>query len=259
MTTSTNQPPRRRRHGCATALLAPFVAAARFQRPGRQDRLTDPAISGAQVARTCIGLGATVWLFFAYTLRREAGGVINDKLVEMLIAAAVLMAVGPLVVGAFVCSARPPLRSRYRRRLPGPLTAFGVLFGAAALLVFSFRGSLNGPFIAGGGVAGSLLSLLTGMASLFLLPFVLASSVLSVHHSFRTADVHEVLPPLLSPVVVTVMSALQALDGPPVNAPQSVWLLFLAGAPLSVTALSFWELSRLRTRYGITLRGALGR
>ncbi|MCX4776107.1 hypothetical protein [Streptomyces sp. NBC_01264] len=212
------------------------------------------------MARTCIGLGATVWLFYAYTLRQEAKGVLNDKLVEMLIASAVLMVVGPLVVGAFVFSARPPLRSRYRRRLPGPLTAFGVLFGAAALLAFSFQNNLNGPFIAGAGVvAGSLLSLLTGMASLFLLPFVLASSVLSVHHSFRTADVHEVLPPLLSPVVVTVMSVLQAIDGPPVNAPQSVWLLFLAGAPLSVAALSFWELSRLRTRYGITLRGALGR
>lgn len=250
---------RTRRHGCVTALMAPFVAAARFQRPGREDRLADPAISGAQVARTCIGVGATAWLFYAYSLRQGAKDVIDDKITEMLLAAAVLMVVGPLVVGAFVVAARPPLRSRYRRRLPGPLTAFGVLFGAAALLAFAFRRDLHDSLFGGIGDVGFVLSLLIGLTSLFLLPFVLASSVLCVHHSFRTADVHEVLPPLLSPVVVVAMSVLQAVDGPPVNAPQGVWLLFLAGAPLSVTALSVWELRRLRTRYGITVRGALGR
>ncbi|GLX19564.1 hypothetical protein [Streptomyces lavendulae] len=250
---------RTRRHGCVTVLMAPFVAAARFQRPGRADRLADPAMSRAQVARTGIGLGATAWLFYAYTLRQGAKDVIDDKLTEMLLAAAVLMVVGPLAVGAFVVAARPPLRGRYRRRLPGPLTAFGVLFGAAALLAFAFRRDLHDRLFGGIGDVGFLLSLLIGLTSLFLLPFVLASSVLCVHHSFRTADVHEVLPPLLSPVVVVAMSVLQAVDGPPVNAPQSVWLLFLAGAPLSVTALSVWELHRLRTRYGITLRGALGR
>ncbi|MFF9053463.1 hypothetical protein ACF09Z_20230 [Streptomyces erythrochromogenes] len=247
------------RHGCVTVLLAPFVTAARFQRPGREDRLADPAISGAQVARTCIGLGATAWLFYAYSLRHGAKDVIDDKLAEMLIAAAVLMVVGPLVVGAFVIAARPPLRARYRRRLSGPLTAFGVLFGAAALLAFAFRRDLQDRLFGGAGDVGFLLGFLIGLTALFLVPFVLTSSVLCVHHSFRTADVHEVLPPLLSPVVVVAMSVLQAVDGPPVNAPHGVWFLFLAGAPASVTALSFWELRRLRTRYGITLRGALGR
>ncbi|MFG3527629.1 hypothetical protein ACGF8B_12905 [Streptomyces sp. NPDC047917] len=31
------------------------------------------------------------------------------------------------------------------------------------------------------------------------------------------------------------------------------------GGPLSVTAVSLWELRRLRTRHGLTLRRALGR
>ncbi|MFJ3875878.1 hypothetical protein ACIPW5_00305 [Streptomyces sp. NPDC090077] len=250
---------RTRRHGCVTVLMAPFVLAARFQRPGREDRLADAAMARAQVARTCIGLGATAWLFFAYSLRHGAKDVVDDKIIEMLLAAVVLMVVGPLVVGAFVAAARPPLRGRYRRRLPGPLTAFGVLSGAAGFLAFAFRRDLQDRVFGGIGDAGFALTLPIGLAGLFLVPFVLASSVLCVHHSFRTADVHEVLPPLLSPVVVVAMSVLQAFDGPPVNAPQAVWFLFLAGAPLSVTALSVWELRRLRTRYGITLRAALGR
>ncbi|MGW4509667.1 hypothetical protein ACWENO_34025 [Streptomyces sp. NPDC004436] len=242
-----------------TVLIAPFVTAARFQRPGREDRLADPAIARAQVGRTGIGLGATAWLFYAYSLRQGAEDVINDKITEMLIAAAVLMVVGPLVVGAFVAAARPSLRSVYRRRLPGPLTAFGVLLVAAALLAFAFRRDLHDRLFGGVGGAGLLLTLLISLTALFLVPFVLTSSVLCVHHAFRTADIHEVLPPLLSPVVVVAMSVLQAIDGPPVNAPHSVWFLFLAGAPLSVTGLSFWELRRLRTHHGITLRTALGR
>ncbi|MFI8362079.1 hypothetical protein ACIGD1_18140 [Streptomyces sp. NPDC085612] len=59
-----------------------------------------------------------------------------------------------------------------------------------------------------------LLTLLISLTTLFLVPFVLTSSVLCVHHAFRTADIHEVLPPLLSPVVVVAMSVLQAIDGP---------------------------------------------
>lgn len=251
--------PGRGRHGCVTALMTPFVLAARIQRPGRPDRLADPAIGRARVARTAIGLGATVWLFYAFSLRHGAKDVLDDKLTEMLISAAVLMVVGPLAVAAFVLAARPHPRALYRRRLRGPSTAFAGLSGGAALLWFALSSGLRDDLFAAAGDVGFLLSLLTGLMGLFMVPFLLASSVLCVHHSFRTADVHEVLPPLLSPVVVVVMSVLQAFDGPPVNAPQAVWFLFLAGAPLSVTALSWWELRRLRTRYGMTVRSALGR
>ncbi|MGW6204575.1 hypothetical protein ACWF9B_13140 [Streptomyces sp. NPDC055089] len=39
--------------------------------------------------------------------------------------------------------------------------------------------------------------------------------------------------------------------------PLGVRLVFLLGAPLTVTAAAMWELRRLRTRHGITLRAAL--
>ncbi|WP_284574159.1 hypothetical protein [Streptomyces sp. 2P-4] len=248
-----------RRHGCVTVLAAPFVLAARVHRPGRADRLADPVVRGVALARTGVGLAATAWLFYAFTLREEAKAVVDDRLTDLLISAAVLAVVGPLAVAAFLAAARPPLRARYRRRLGGPLTAWGCLIATAGLQWFALRPDLRNTLFAGAGDTGFLLGLLFQLGSLFLLPFLLASSVLCVHHAFRTADVHEVLPPLLSPVVVLVMSVLQAVDGPPVNAPQAVWFAFLAGAPLSVTALSAWELRRLRTRYGTTLRGALGR
>lgn len=105
----------------------------------------------------------------------------------------------------------------------------------------------------------SMLGPLGSFAGLFVLPFALASAVLCVHHAFRAADVHEVLPPLLSPVLVWSLFVVQLFDDAPVDAPLAVRVLFLVAPPLSVTALSVWELRRLRMSYGITLRRALGR
>ncbi|MFD9570657.1 hypothetical protein ACFWBI_12485 [Streptomyces sp. NPDC059982] len=248
----------RRRSGCAGFLLLPFTLAGRVYRPTRAGRSVDPQIERAQVARTAIGFVATAWLLYAYPLRESAGSVVQDKLLDMLISAGLLMVLVSIALAAFVWGARPPGPAFYRARLRGPLAALGSLFGTAALL------ALVGPAgdlmrLDSFGAAGVVISLLVGCAYLFALPFGLASAVLCVHHSFRAADVHEVLPPLLAPVLVWAMCALQVFDGPPVAAPWSVRLLFLAGPPLSVTALSAWELRRLRVRYGITVRGALGR
>lgn len=75
----------------------------------------------------------------------------------------------------------------------------------------------------------------------------------------RASDVHQLLPALLSPLLVWSLFALQFFNGPDVAAPAEVLCTFMLGGPLLVTALSVWEVRRLRSRHGITLRGALGR
>ncbi|MFJ1866284.1 hypothetical protein ACIOD1_16780 [Streptomyces sp. NPDC088097] len=247
-----------RRGGCAGFLLLPFSLAARVCRPARAGRLTDEGIERAQVARTAIGFVATAWLLFAYPLRESAVTILGGKFIELLISAGLLLVLVPIALAVFVYAARPPGPAFYRARMRGPLVALGGLFGTALLLV------LAGPTAdlahwSAWGEFWYVAQLLIGVLYLFALPFGLASAVLCVHHSFRTADVHEVLPPLVSPVLVWAMSAVQLFDAPSVAAPLGVRLLFLAAPPLSVTALSVWELRRLRVRYGVTLRGALGR
>lgn len=75
----------------------------------------------------------------------------------------------------------------------------------------------------------------------------------------RVGDVHELLPPLLCPLLVRSLFGLAMLDDPEVAAPPLVLHTFLLGGPLSVTALSVWEIRRLRRLYGVTLRSASGR
>lgn len=67
----------------------------------------------------------------------------------------------------------------------------------------------------------------------WVLPFIVWGVGLALLHVFRTADIHQTMPPLLA--------------------------CSMLGAPLSVTAVGLRELHRLRAHYGSTVRGMLVR
>ncbi|MFI1312436.1 hypothetical protein ACH4TS_20180 [Streptomyces albidoflavus] len=240
-------------------LTLPFTLASRVFRPARPGRLTDGAIETAQMARTVIGIAATLWMIYAYPLQQSMSSFAQDKLAETLISAGLLTVAGPLVLVAFVAAARPPGRAVYVRRLSGPVTGFGALFVTVLVLFLLLQNSGGARLAPELGPFRFVFLLVALAAVLFAVPFGLASAFLCVHYVFRTGDVHEVLPPLLSPLLVWVMFGFQFAGRSPVDAPQTVQYLFLFGPPLSVTLLSAWELRRLRTRFGVTVRGALHR
>ncbi|MFE3629427.1 hypothetical protein [Streptomyces goshikiensis] len=243
---------------CIRLLSLPLRAAQHLMRPHRRGRIHDRGISCAQAARTSIGLASTLWLFGSYPLQQSVSEVAQDKAVELVASAGTLVVIGPLMLAAFVLSARPGLRAVYGRRLVGPVTGLAALLGSTAALVFLLLGGVVRLAQGLGGMP--LLGVLVSVVGMFfLVPFGLAAIVLSVHHCARLSDVSEVLPPLLSPVLVWALLVLQVLDASPVVAPPAVRLLFLFGPPFSVTVLSAWELQRLRTRYALGIRQALGR
>ncbi|MGP4050075.1 hypothetical protein [Streptomyces sp. 2A115] len=62
---------------------------------------------------------------------------------------------------------------------------------------------------------------------------------------------HPELPALLTSVLVWESAALGGLPtGPP-----AIAYAIRIGGPATVTAIACWEIHRLRTRYGVTLRG----
>lgn len=87
----------------------------------------------------------------------------------------------------------------------------------------------------------------------------LPAAYVCVASCFRVSDVHQLLPALLSPLLIWLLFAFQVFTGPDVAAPPEVLYTLLIGGPMSVTALSVWEIRRLRGRHGITLRTAPGR
>ncbi|MER0477342.1 hypothetical protein ABR737_03010 [Streptomyces sp. Edi2] len=256
MTYMTQHPPRRTR---PAFLMLPFALAARVFRPARPGRLTDGTIEAVHLARTVIGIAATIWMIYAYPMQQSMSAFAKDKLAEVLISTGVLVVAGPLALVLFVAAARAPGRAVYVRRLSGPMAGFAALF-ASVLVLFLLLQNSGGARLAPQFGVFQIVFLLAALAAvLFAVPFGLASAVLCVHYVFRTGDVHEVLPPLLSPLLVWVMFGFQLTGGSPVVAPPAVQLLFLIGPPVSVTLLSLWELRRLRTKFGVTLLGALHR
>jgi hypothetical protein len=245
-----------RRYGC---LSLPFTLALRVFRPNREGRVTDSTIELAQILRTSIGLAATGWLVYAYPLQKSAAAFAADRFSDTFVATGVLLVAGPLVLVGFVASARPPARAVFWRRLGGPVGGFASLFASTVTvwLLLQNDGGIRLSQRLGPLQFVGLLAVLAVV--LFATAFGLTAAVLSVHYVFRTGDVHEVLPALISPLLAWSTFVFQLLDDSAVAAPAGVQLLFLVGPPLSVTGLSLWELRRLRTHFGVTVRRALNR
>ncbi|WP_329020724.1 hypothetical protein [Streptomyces sp. NBC_01601] len=256
MTSTARYAPRQDRPGF---LAAPFVLAARVFRPSRPDRITDAAIEAAALARTVIGIGATVWMIYTYPMKESFSSFAKDQFTQTLISAGVLIVAVPLILTVFVAATRPPVRREYLCRLSSPMAGFAALFTSVLVLFLLLQNSGGARLAPAFGPFQIVFLLLALAAVLFAVPFALTAAVLCVHYVFRTADVHEVLPPLISSLLVWALFGFQLFDSSPVAAPQAIQLLFLFGPALSVTALSWWELRRLRTHFDVTLRGALHR
>ncbi|MEV7561536.1 hypothetical protein [Streptomyces sp. NPDC089795] len=73
---------------------------------------------------------------------------------------------------------------------------------------------------------------------------------------FRTADLHETVPPPLATLLVREVALLDLLRGTYDSVPLGARPAFVPAAPLTVTLVATGEPRPLRTRHGITLRGA---
>ncbi|TDC20539.1 hypothetical protein E1265_21780 [Streptomyces sp. 8K308] len=238
----------------------------------RPDRVQDRIVHALQWSRTALGLTATVWLVMAYPMKVGREDFVMGKLEDLLISCGITFGVGLLAVTAFISAARAPLGRRYASCLLGPGYCVVMILCGAGLCWLTWK-TLRGELFSFDIVPGDqswLISVLLvvgqgvgGLICLILLlcaiPFTVVVLVYGVNSCFRLGDVHDLLPALLSPLMVWSLFILNFSDGPDVAAPPSILYTFLLGGPVSVTLLSVWETYRLRRRYGLTLRTALGR
>ncbi|MFH7597353.1 hypothetical protein WDV06_19945 [Streptomyces racemochromogenes] len=240
------------------AVLNPFHAAQQTFRPSRAGIVHDPGVRRLQLWRT--GLGLAAWLGLTLTYKAVVGAAAvkaaaDDRLDQSWTSVLVLVCTFPLVVGAFVTAARGPLRRVYLRRTLRPLGAVLAVMASMATFPLAMAPELAGVREAVG-LPGKIV---LGVLCLWSLGFALYGIGLSLVHVFRTADIHEVLPPLLACVLVWETALLDVVTGAYPDVPAAVRTVFVLGAPVTVTALSWWELRRLDRDHGLTLRSALGR
>ncbi|TLS42537.1 hypothetical protein FE633_30650 [Streptomyces montanus] len=236
--------------------VGPIAVGRRVFRPSRPDRVEDETVGRIQKIRTAVGLAAVVGVMLAYRLVDSAEGVASDRGKQAWLSICVLAATFPVVVGGFIAMARPPVRRELLRRTAKPIGSLVALFAAMATFPFAVLTASQWtltPAVKAAVIFGNVLIFL------WVLPFVVYGVAMSLVHVFRTADIHEVVPPLLATVLVWEMAVLDVVNGAYEGAPFIVRVVFVLGAPVSVTAVALWELRRLRTLHALTIRGALMR
>ncbi|MFJ8750559.1 hypothetical protein ACIREO_14675 [Streptomyces sp. NPDC102441] len=249
------QPARRMTFG---RLFNPIAVGRAVFTPSRPDRVHDPAVKKAQVLRTVVGIAAVTWMMLSYGLASDADAVVDDRFGQIRTALITLAVTFPVAVAVFVAAARPPNRGLFLRRVAKPAGALLALFVAlAAPRLITGMGYVTEE--TDWTSSPERVALLFALAAwlLWLVPFVFYGIAQSLVHVFRTADIHETVPPLLATLLVWEVALLDVFRGAYDGVPLVAWVALTLGGPLSVTVVAMWELRRLRTRHGITLRGAL--
>ncbi|GAA2409807.1 hypothetical protein GCM10010420_43020 [Streptomyces glaucosporus] len=234
-------------------VIGPFYVARLIFTPSRSDLLVDPLLRKVQLLRAWTGILMTVWLAHTYRTADSTTEFLGERLNQLGLGVLLLAITFPLVIGAFITAARPPRRALYARRTLKPLGAL-LAFAACWAFFSEFMRPMADAIVSAAPIIGHLAMV---VVVLWFVLFTVRSMLLAVSHVLRVADVHELLAPLLSTVLVWELAVADLFLGDFGDAPLAVRLLFILGAPLSVTALSLWEARRLQTRHGITLRGAL--
>lgn len=219
--------------------------------------MEDLAVGRIQLIRTLVGFAAVVWLAVSYRLVSSAKGLLDDRIDQVWNSVLVMAVTLPVVVGVFVAASRPPNRRVFLRRALKPLGGMLALFGSVFVVVLLEIADQKG--MSGEIVPDNMYVKVAGFLFLFLwwLPFVLYGVVMSTVTVFRTADIHDLVPPLLATALVWELAVIDLFTGSYEGVPFGARLVFTLGAPLSVTAVTVWEIRRLRSRHGITVRSTL--
>ena len=225
----------------ARTFLKPHHVARAVFHPAWIPEAVDPSVEQLKRIRVVAGAVAALGV---YTFV-QGGFAFDEMLDNAATASAVLFFVTPLTVGVMLYVWR---RGGTVRQLRAPLVnAFKLLLlfiGSVLTTVLIFRL---------GDVFGILPKLVLSLAGLWLAFFVIAGAVRLTGNFFGTAAVHRGLPPLLATVTTWLMAVPDLVTGDLHGLSLTLGILFILGAPLTVTAIALLELRRLSRRHGIRL------
>ncbi|MFC8350117.1 hypothetical protein [Streptomyces sp. NPDC057280] len=243
--------------------IGPIHAARRVFTPSRPGIVSDPEVARMRKIRTLVGVGAFLWMSYAYKLAPKLSDTADEQVDKSWTSALALAATLPVVVGVLYGLAAPAARRDLLRRAGRCFGAIVAMMAAASVFpIIVLSGFFEGqePLVEGHFTVTKGLTLALTLFVLFwVTPFVVWGVGLAVQHVFRTADIHETVPPLLIMALAWETALIDMFTGAHEGVPTVIRYVFILGAPLSVTAVGLWELHRLRVHYGLGIRGLLMR
>ncbi|MFI8536272.1 hypothetical protein ACIGMX_39270 [Streptomyces aquilus] len=243
--------------------IGPIHTARRVFTPSRPGIVSDPEVARMRKIRTLVGVGAFLWMSYAYKLAPKLSDAADEQVDKSWTSALALAATLPVVVGILYALAAPAARRDLLRRAGRCFGAIVAMMAAASVFpIIVLSGFFDGqePLVEGHFTVTKGLILASTLFILFwVTPFVVWGVGLAVQHVFRTADIHETVPPLLIMALAWETALIDLFTGAHEGVPTVIRYVFILGAPLSVTAVGLWELHRLRVHYGLRIQGLLMR
>ncbi|MFF4351987.1 hypothetical protein [Streptomyces sp. NPDC001530] len=223
------------------SFLQPKAVAQAVFHPAWIPASVDPSVERLKRVRVIAGAVAA---FGVYTFVQGKFDF-TEVLENMLTAAAVLLFITPLTVGVMLFVWRRTGRIRQLRvPLFNSLKLLLLFIGMVVATVFLWQLSTS--------LGGIMLAVL-GLAALWLTGFLAYGAVQLSGNFFGSAAVHRCLPPLLAMVTAWLMAIPDLVTGDLHGLSFTMGIVFILGAPVTVTAIAFLEMNRLRRRYGIRL------
>ncbi|MEU6215988.1 hypothetical protein ABZ845_00495 [Streptomyces sp. NPDC047022] len=230
-----------------TALFRPKKVAKAVFHPAWIPEAADPSVEKLKRARVICGAIAALGV---YTFVR-GGFSLAEMLQNTLTASGVLLLVTPLMVAAMLrVWRRTGTVSQLRAPLMNSLKLLLLFIGTVLVWV--------------AGVAAVVMVQWTHSSSWYLLPltallmwltrFAWCGTLQVSGNFFGTAAMHRCLPPLLATVTTWLMAIPDLVTGDLHGLSLAMGIVFILGAPVTVTGIAVIEMNRLKRRYGIRLR-----
>lgn len=226
----------------ARSFLKPHQVATAVFHPAWIPPSLDPTIERLKRFRVIAGAVASIGV---YTVL-EGGFEVTELLENALTASAVLLFLTPLTVGVmlFVWRRTGTVR-QLRVPLLNALKLLLLFIGCVVAMVMLVQWT-NG--------SDSMLAIMgVGLTMMWMLVFVAYGAVRVSGNFFGTAAVHRCLPALLATVTSWLMAIPDLVTGDLHGLSLTMGIVFILGAPVTVTAIAWAEVGRLRRRYGIRL------
>ncbi|MFF1443974.1 hypothetical protein [Streptomyces sp. NPDC058295] len=223
------------------SFLKPHKAAWAVFHPAWIPQALDPTVERLKRGRVIAGAVAAVGV---YTFV-QGGFAFEEMLENTAIASAVLFFLTPVTVGVmlFVWRRTGTVR-QLKRPLLDSLKLLLLFIGCVMTTVVIFRSSE---------LLGLVPRMLLTLVGLWMAFFVMAGAVRLSGNFFGSAAVHRCLPPLLATVTTWLMAVPDLITGDLHGLSFTMGIVFILGAPVTVTGLALLEMRRLKRRYGIRL------
>nr|WP_223244909.1 hypothetical protein [Streptomyces sp. CBMA156] len=241
--------------------LYPMARSARrlarrvFVVPGPRG-ITDQMVLRVQKARGWLALAAGFVVLAVYGSPDDWSEANDQVELRLTVTPVLVLVTAPVVVGVLFRlagpAARPAMRAQVRPAVLMALQYVGACTAVPVLLWLAgqLRGSVRVLLV------GQVFDLLVLAVPVWVLMFVVFASPTVVRTAFTMDRVHPVFPPVLTGVLVWELAVIGLVFGGLPPGPLPVQLGAVVAGPATVTAVAWWEVRRLRTHFGVSLRGA---